>query len=151
MDIQLIPVTEADREFCKKVHHIAYRPVIDKMFEWDDKQQDVFVDSDFDHCNVHIIHYENHPAGAIGWQDKADHLWFGPLFLLPEHQCKGIGSFLLNQFIDKAYIQKRPIRLQTLRQNYKAKKLYEKLGFKVKSSCPIYWQMEHSKEESDIC
>ena len=151
MSIKIIPTTETDRAFCRKVHHIAYRPIIDYMFGWNELQQDTYADSDFDERNLHIIHAQNKPVGVVGWQDKTDHLWFGPLMLLPEHQNKGIGSFIIKQFIDTANGLKLPLRLQTLKQNTKAKDLYEKLGFRVLSSCAIYWQMEYAEEETSPC
>ena len=133
------------------VHHTAYRPVIEAMFGWNEQQQDTYADSDFDERNLHIIHYEHKSVGVIGWQDKPDHFWFGPLMILPEYQNKGIGSTLVRQFMDTADALKLPLRLQTLRQNTEAKRLYEKLGFRILPSCAIYWQMEYSKEAPIPC
>ena len=151
MDVQLVPATEADRAFCKKAHHIAYRDVISSMFAWDEKQQDAYADKDFDECALNIIQYEGHSVGVIGWKEESDQLWFGPIFLLPEYQGKGIGSFLIKQCIDKACALKLPLRLQTLRLNTEAKRLYKKLGFRVLSFCDVYWQMEYAPQESPSC
>ncbi len=144
MTIQLIPAEEQDRTFFRKAHHIAYRPVIESMFGWDEKAQDNYADKDFDERSPHIILFENQKAGVIGWQDKPDYIWFGPIFILPEYQGNGIGSILVKQFMDRANTENISLKLQTLKMNLGAKKLYEKLGFKVILESDIYWQMEYS-------
>jgi GNAT superfamily N-acetyltransferase len=115
------------------------------MFVWNDKEQDNFADKDFAERNPHIIIFNEMRVGVIGWQDKIDYLWFGPIFIMPEYQNKAIGSYLVRQFIDKADNRNLPVRLQTLRKNENAKKFYEKLGFKTLSSDDIHYQMEYRK------
>jgi GNAT superfamily N-acetyltransferase len=143
MQIRLIPATESDRTFFRNVHHLAYRDVIESMFGWDEKSQDHYADIDFNSRNPHIIQYEEKPVGVLGWQEKQDHIWFGPIFVLPQFQNKGIGSFLVKQFIENAEAKNIALRLQTLRMNERAKKLYERLGFIVLSSNEIHWHMEY--------
>lgn len=143
MHIKLILAAERDREFFRKTHHLAYRDVIEPMFGWDEKKQDHYADIDFNDRNPHIIQYEDKQAGVIGWQEKEDHIWFGPIFVLPEFQNKGIGSFLVKQFMKEAEAKNIALRLQTLKMNEGAKKLYERLGFKVISSNEVHWQMEY--------
>jgi ribosomal protein S18 acetylase RimI-like enzyme len=144
MQVKLIPATEMDREFFRKAHHLAYRDVIEPMFGWDDKKQDHYADTDFNDRNPHLIQQENNSVGVIGWQEKEDHIWFGPIFVLPEFQSKGIGSLLIKQFIKDAKVKNIALRLQTLKMNEGAKKLYERLGFRVLSSNEIHWQMEYN-------
>ena len=82
-------------------------------------------------------------VGVIGWQVKSDQLWLGPIYILPEHQNKRIGTFLVKQFMIRATEKGLPLRLRTLRQNEGAKKLYERLGFKVLSTTDVHWHMEY--------
>ena len=142
MMIELIPATENDRAFFRRAHHLAYRDVIESMFGWDEKAQDAFADIDFTERNPHIIMHKGKCIGVIGWQNKPDHTWFGPIFILPEHQKTGIGSHIVKQFIKEAQAKGLPLRLQTLRQNHGAKRLYERLGFNILSATDIHWQME---------
>ncbi len=143
MQVVLVPAVEQDRSFFRQAHHLAYRGVIEPMFGWDEASQDRFADIDFDARNPHIIQHMGSPVGVIGWQDKDDHLWFGPIFILPAHQNQGIGTFLVKEFIQKAVAQNVALRLQTLRKNENAKRLYEKLGFRTLSSSDVHWQMEY--------
>ena len=146
--VKIVAAQEKDRQFFRNTHHIAYRSVIEPMFGWDEKRQDDFADKDFDERNPHIIEYDDKAVGVIGWQDKCDHLWFGPIFILPEYQNLGIGSFLIKECMRRAENENLALRLQTLKLNEKAKCLYEKLGFKVLIANDVYWQMEYKKTNS---
>lgn len=144
MNINLISAGEKDREFFKKTHHRAYRAVIESMFGWDEEKQNNYADKDFNERNPHIIQYESHRAGVLGWQEKIDHIWFGPIFILPEYQNKGIGTFLVKQFKREADSKNISLKLQTLKINEGAKRLYEGLGFKILSENEVHWQMEYT-------
>ena len=50
----------------------------------------------------------------------------------PKNQGKGIGEKIIKSIIENNSINKKPIFLSVLKQN-NAKKLYEKIGFKIKA------------------
>lgn len=139
MMVELIPATETDRAFFRFAHHRAYRSVIELMFGWDEAYQDKAADKDFDERAPHVIRCDGVDVGVVGWVDKGDHIWFGPIFILPEHQGKGIGTELIHRVIAGA----RTVKLQTLKENRRAKAWYERLGFKVVSADGIHWQLEY--------
>ncbi len=143
MEIELVPMKEIDRPFFRQAHHRSYRSVVESMFGWDEAYQDGAADIDFNERNPHIIIHNKEAVGIVGWQET-DHLWFGPLFILPECQNRGIGTLVVRKFIEQSCFRKLPLRLQTLRQNIGAKRLYEKLGFHVVSVSDIHWQMEYT-------
>ena len=144
MDITLIPVREEDRHFFRRVHHESYRDTIESIFTWDDAEQDRFADADFDHRNPQIILCGDEKCGIVGIQDKGDHIRFGPIWLLPSFQGRGIGTYVVRLFMDQALREKRPLKLQTLKVNLRAKHLYERLGFLTTGSGDIYWDMEYA-------
>jgi hypothetical protein len=88
MNITLIAAEEEDRTSFRHAHHLAYRPVIEKMFGWDESKQDVYADKDFDERQPHLIYKEGRKIGVVGWQIKPDHIWFGPIFILPESRAR---------------------------------------------------------------
>jgi GNAT superfamily N-acetyltransferase len=144
MNITLIAAEEEDRTFFRHAHHLAYRPVIEEMFGWNETKQDGYADKDFDERKPHIIHKEGRQVGVVGWQIKPDHIWFGPIFILPEYQGQGIGTHVVKEFIKKAKVEKLPLRLQTLLLNEKAKAFYERLGFRTLDKSAVHWQLEHT-------
>ena len=50
-------------------------------------------------------------------------------YLLPEHQGRGIGTHLIKTLLAEAAHQLKPVHLQVLKVNLRARQLYERLGF----------------------
>jgi hypothetical protein len=67
MNITLIAAREKDRTFFRHAHHLAYRPVIEKMFGWNENKQDAYADKDFDERQPHLIRDEARKVGVVGW------------------------------------------------------------------------------------
>ncbi|MEM7509946.1 MAG: GNAT family N-acetyltransferase [Bacteroidota bacterium] len=140
-NIQFKAVTEEDRTFFIYVHHTAYRETVERMFGWDEKVQDRFANTAFDEGGLHIITKEGCQLGIVGWEVLPTHLLLKQLFLLPTYQGKGIGAYILHLSKERAQALGKPIRLQTLRTNLGAKRLYERNGFQVEEATEIHWKM----------
>jgi GNAT superfamily N-acetyltransferase len=71
------------------------------------------------------------------------------MFILPEHQGKGIGTVCLNLIIDKAKQLNLPIRLRVLKVNTRAQDFYARMGFMVSDEIDNHVLMEkdHNKKE----
>lgn len=141
MNLKLAPATEENRGFFIYVHHAAYRPVVEKMFGWDEETQDGHANRAFDGGNMNIVYLEDKKIGVVGLEEHSGFLWLKEVFLLPEYQGKGIGSHIVTAAIDKARKSGKEIRLQTLKANLDAKKLYERHGFNVTEATDIHWKM----------
>lgn len=140
-------MTEADRAFFIYVHHTAYRDVIERQFGWDDTLQDGFANKAFDEGGMNIIYNNNQKVGVVGWQEYSDYLWLKEVFLLPEFQGMGIGSEIIKTSIAKAQELGKDLRLQTLKENLKAKKLYERFGFVVTDATDTHWKMTLTSDQ----
>jgi GNAT superfamily N-acetyltransferase len=143
MDIDFVKTTPEDKDFFRALHHAAYQTVIESMFGWNEAEQDASADKEFSERYPRLIIYMGQKVGAIGFEDKIDHVWFGPLYISPEFQKKGIGSCVVKHFMRHAEKRNVPLRLRTLRQNFGAKALYERLGFQTTSQSHIHWHMEY--------
>jgi GNAT superfamily N-acetyltransferase len=113
------------------------------MFVWDEEQQNNFVNRDFDTRDPHIVLYGDERCGVVGYQDMEDHIWFGPVFVLPAYQGKGVGSSVVKLFMARARTANIPLKLKTLKANIRAKELYERLGFIVSDHTDKYWFLEY--------
>lgn len=145
MDLKFVPVADADRAFFIHVHHTAYRPVIEKMFGWDEALQDDFANKAFDGSGMNIIWLDGQKVGVVGYESYEDFLWLKEVFLLPEYQGRGIGTWIVKDAIAKAKLKGKELRLQTLKENTGAKRLYERHGFSVTHSNDTHWEMALQK------
>ena len=141
MTLKFIPTTEADRKFFIHVHHTAYRDTIEKMFGWDEALQDGFANKAFDEGGMNIIYHEDERIGVVGWEDFPDYLWLKEVFLLPEFQGQGIGKQIVTLSQERAKKAGKKLRLQTLKANLGAKRLYERCGFNVTEATDTHWKM----------
>jgi len=142
--IQFQSAEEEDRAFYIHVHHTAYRSAIEEMFGWDESVQNGFANSAFDGGGIHLIWFEEGRIGVVGWDLMVDCLWLKELYILPEFQRRGIGSYVVQEAIKRSIEVGKNLRLRTLRVNIGAKKLYERLGLLVIHETDIHWTMERS-------
>ena len=64
------------------------------------------------------------------------------LFVLPEHQGRGIGSEVLATVLDEARRAGLPVALQVLKSNPRAKAFYERHGFAVAGETETHHTLE---------
>lgn len=140
--IELRPASDKDRAFFIRCHHIAYRHTIEQMFDWDAAQQDGIASAKFDAPGTNVIWCKDAQVGVVGIQMEETHLWLRDLFLLPEYQCQGSGSSVIQKVQCQAVQLERQVRLRTLR----AKAFYERHGFRVAGQNDLHWHMVWESE-----
>jgi ribosomal protein S18 acetylase RimI-like enzyme len=91
--------------------------------------------------NYSIIQCRGENIGAISVERHADFIELSQLFILPQHQNKGIGTSLVRTLALEARQGGMPLRLRVLKSN-PALCLYERLGFRVSSTTPERVYME---------
>jgi ribosomal protein S18 acetylase RimI-like enzyme len=64
------------------------------------------------------------------------------VFILPIYQNQGIGSQIVIISIARARHNGQALRLQTLKANLGAKRLYERHGLRVTGVTEIHWHIE---------
>ena len=139
--IIIVLATENDRSFFIHVHHAAYRDMIEAEFGWDQKLQDHNAGKEFDTGGINIILANDQQVGVVAWDEYPDHVWLKELLILPEYQGKGIGSKVIENTKAMARDLGKELRLRTLKENLRAKSLYERHGFKVQELTDIHWKM----------
>lgn len=63
--------------------------------------------------------------------------------LLPDYRNRGLGSDLFKYLTDTALKRKVPVRLEVLKTNQRALKVYEKLGYTVYAETDKIYSMEY--------
>jgi GNAT superfamily N-acetyltransferase len=89
-----------------------------------------------------IVVMDGQPVGLLHVDELSTHIHLDQLFILPEHQRKGVGHQILVQILERARTVGLPLRLWVLRIN-PATKFYERLGFKVIEQTPASLHLEH--------
>lgn len=149
MNLHITPVTPEDREFFLHAYHISKCEMTKTMFGWDQAAQDDFANDAleaFGEIGMNIVWHDHKKAGGFRCCEYPDHLWLDEVFILPEYQGLGMGTQLVELSKDMARTAGKELRLKTLLANLNAKKLYERLGFKVTEATATHWKMTWTPE-----
>jgi ribosomal protein S18 acetylase RimI-like enzyme len=84
------------------------------------------------------------PIGRILVQRAEGVIELVDISLLPEHRNRGIGTALLRELIEEARKSRATVRLQVLRNNEGAIRLYRRMGFAIVSEDEVRYHMEVS-------
>lgn len=90
--------------------------------------------------SIKIVRFENQDVGMLKVVRHADRWEIIQIQLLPNYQCLGIGTQLIQTVLQEASIKKIPVYLSVLKVN-PAKCLYEKLGFEIVEEKEISYTM----------
>lgn len=119
---------------------------------WNDAQRRAFL---YSQAELQRQHYENHfpaadfliveqagsPIGRLCVQYAADDVRIVDIALLPDWHGRGIGTELLRIVLAKADAQSQTCSL-SVEQGSRARRLYERLGFRAGADTGLYTQMQ---------
>lgn len=103
------------------------------MGPWDDSTQRGFHDEWFDPGRVLVVLVKDEVAGVVDAHRSGDStLYISRLELLSAFQGRGLGTRLMRQLIEDAReADLSAVELDVLQVNHRARRLYERLGFRV--------------------
>ncbi len=134
--------TEQDEQFMRTLHERCYRDVVFAQFgEWNDEQQRGFFDRKWNPSNYQIIVVGRVSVGGVSVRDEDDHVCLSEIVIDPDFQNQGLGTNVVENIVNRAKSENRPVRLQVLRAN-RAHKLYVRLGFKEIGRTDTHIRME---------
>jgi len=121
--------TAADAEFAYSVKRAALGEYVEKTWGWDEGEQRRLHERRFPSQDVRIIGVAGTDVGVLSFVVKPDCLQLNQLFILPEHQGRGIGSQCVRMVLEKARELGLPVHLRVLKANPRALTFYERHGF----------------------
>ena len=136
-----------DFDFLFELKKQNFKLYVDKIWSWNDDDQKQRLKQDLKEHLQHkrIILLDNKEVGiyVVHITENGD-LFINEISILKEYQNKGIGRKILEEQLKENH--KKGIRtiLQVFKEN-PAKRLYEKLGFKVYGETETHYQMENVK------
>lgn len=119
------------------------------LLPWDDAAKEGFVSMQLaaqraqqqrqhPQARSEVVLVDGVPAGRLVVDRAADHVHLVDIALLPAYRGRGVGGQLLTELLAEG----RRVTLQVERDN-PARRLYERLGFRVVAAGPVHDLMEH--------
>ena len=119
--------TEADRDRLYAIHREGMRPYVEQVWGWDEAfQQDRFRQG-FDPGITQVVLSDGREIGFLKLTESDGVISLAQIFVVPDHRRKGVGTTLLRDILARDL----PVRLRVLKVNADARRLYERLGFRV--------------------
>ncbi len=146
--IKYRPATTADFELTLQLKAHSIKPYISEIWGWDDAVQLEYHKHDFvaEHMQI-ILDRHDQEIGLIDKVETRKLIFIKSILIDHSVQRNGIGTKVMNDIIQHALLADKPIELQVFKINIIAKKFYEKLGFIIKGSTALHYQMIYKNGE----
>jgi len=138
------PGCEADREFLYELLARALGPHIEAAYgAWDEGwQRRHFLETTVPSAHE-IVESRGTPIGCLLVEETPQLLEVHRIFILPEHQGRGIGARLMREILAAATRESKCVRVQVLRVNHAGIRFYERLGFQRRGETATHLILDH--------
>ena len=118
-----------DSDFAYRAKKAAFREYVERAWGWDEARQRELHEQRFAKHDFRVIHEGGADVGILATSVAPECLWVHQIFLLPEHQGRGVGRECMRLVLKEARAQGLPVRLGVVKVNPRALAFYEGLGF----------------------
>jgi ribosomal protein S18 acetylase RimI-like enzyme len=122
---------DADAPILYEIHRDAMFSYVEQTWGWDEADQVQRFRNYASMVPLQVIIVDDQPAGFAHIDVTGDAVDVVNIELARHVQGRGIGTALLEQVIADANASGKPVRLQVLKANPDAKRLYDRMGFVV--------------------
>jgi len=126
----LRPATRSDLGFCWPIYRDAMKPLTEAFGPWNEAAQQKLVEQAVADAGTSILRQQDADAGWLQVEESRHVVQLKQLFLLPAVRNRGIGTSFLGWMKERAERKRKDLTLEVLSNN-QARRLYERLGFKV--------------------
>ena len=119
--------TDEDFPRCLDIRNEAMREYIEQIRGWDEDYEERRFRRNFQPDKTRVILSDDSVIGFLGVREEDDALYVAQVYLVPEHRGRGIGTALMREVLAEG----RPVVLKVTKMNTGARRLYERLGFRV--------------------
>ena len=146
------PVVDADTEFLFSLY-VSTRADEMALVDWDAAQKDAFLRMQFNAQTTHyttffpravheVLLLDDRPIGRVYVDTNDEEIRLLDITLLPEHRNLGIGTAFMQGLMDRAELERKPIRFYVWESNLGAQRWYRRLGCRTTGKRDIYTAME---------
>lgn len=115
-----------DREFAYQARKIA---LVAQGSTWAENEERRLHDRRFDERRYRIVQVAGQDIGILATSTSVDELRLNQIYLLPDHQGQGVGTWCLEIVQSEARALGVPVWLRVRKANARARALYVRLGF----------------------
>jgi ribosomal protein S18 acetylase RimI-like enzyme len=137
--LTLRKATPNDSEFAYRAKRAVFKEYVEG---WDEDEQRQLHQQRFGAQDFRVINLSGTDVGIIAVVVTPDCLTVNQLFLLPEHQGKGIGHRCMLIILEDARQLGLPVRLRVMKVNPRALAFYQRLGFVRTGETATHYLME---------
>jgi ribosomal protein S18 acetylase RimI-like enzyme len=141
----LRPARDADLEQLMRIGHEGLRPYVEALRGWDRTAEERRFREDFDPSAIQVVQVDGRDAGYVRLESRDDHLLLAGIYLGATVRRRGVGSAIVCDLMARCRAERTPLRLQVLFPN-PARRLYERLGFRVVRETDTHVHMEASPD-----
>ena len=145
LPIGMRPATVDDLDFLVDVFLSAGREIITVSRGWDAAHERAQFEEHLDLSSTRIIQSGDLDVGFVMVVLKDEDVELHTICVLPEYQGLGIGSQVTNEVVQLAAESGRGVVLSVLKENKRARALYERLGFVVAGESKHHRHMRFRK------
>jgi ribosomal protein S18 acetylase RimI-like enzyme len=153
--ITLRPASADDENFLYQVYQSTRAEEL-AAWGWDASQQELFLKLQLKaRDQSYLMHYQklddrvilcgDEKVGRMIVSRNAEEIRLVDISLLPQYRNAGIGTFLIEALFMEAGA--RAVRLQVDKANVRARRLYERMGFSLRSETQTHLQMERNERQ----
>lgn len=139
---------EKDKSFIYDIKKSSIYDYVQKIWGWNEEYQIKNFESDFILEDFKIISVKDKDVGFIQVIEEPLNTNIIEIHITPEYQGYGIGSEIINSIKEKSVSNNKTITIGSFIDNYRAKKLYERLGFKVMRVTDTYYEMKYKLDNN---
>jgi len=138
MSLILKKATRSDKSYLLQLRKLTMTEHLERVGRlYSDAQHLARIDMHYEFAN--IIYYKNDKVGTIKYVNQDKVIEILQIQIHPKFQGKGLGGAVIQNILNLA--NTKPVKLSVLKGN-PAKKLYERLGFKVINENHQEWFMQ---------
>ena len=141
-DLRFRPAKYEDWKLTFEFKKDGLKSYVEKIWGWDEKKQKKFHKENFDPKKTEIIQSENNEIGYWTIRTSDSEIYLENLIIGKDFQNSGFGTKTMDLIIKKSKKEKKPIRLRVLKENKRAKKFYENLGFEKILESENHYEMK---------
>lgn len=141
---------EDDFMLAYEIRKNALGEYVKQTWGWDEEWQMKYHKEDFDTEILSVIEVNGEAAGTLEVYYDDHSMIISGIYLTHKFQNLGIGTNILLNLHKQAAAKNMGVRLQVLKVNLKAKKLYEKLGYIVYSTSETHYQLKYDGNSTGL-